>query len=202
MTELAQQEFPDRRGEPRDRADLAGRYMLSDHREYDGEVLEVALGSVTIKGPKTGEIGDRVIMYIDQLGRIEGNIKRHTEDGFALELTLSPAAANKWAERIANLDPQAHQLAAEQREALRAKPEEDTRSRMTLPDGRSYPCEVIDVSISGAAIKVGVFPAIGTPVQLGKMRGKIVRHLPQGVAIEFVSAGHGSLADRLSSVQV
>ena len=56
----------------------------------------------------------------------------------------------------------------------------------TLPDGRVYNCEVIDISISGAAIKTDVLPSIGTYVMLGKMKGRVVRYLDTGVAIEFV----------------
>ena len=56
----------------------------------------------------------------------------------------------------------------------------------TLPDGRVYNCEVIDISISGAGIRTDILPAIGTFVMLGKMKGKVVRYLENGVAIEFM----------------
>jgi hypothetical protein len=56
-----------------------------------------------------------------------------------------------------------------------------------LPDGRVYPCEVIDVSISGAAVKAEVLPALGTGLLLGKMHGRVVRYLENGVAIEFAN---------------
>ena len=49
-----------------------------------------------------------------------------------------------------------------------------------------YNCEVIDISLSGAAIKTEVMPSVGTFLMLGKMRGRVVRYLEQGVAIEFV----------------
>jgi hypothetical protein len=44
---------------------------------------------------------------------------------------------------------------------------------------------VVDVSLSGAALKAGVIPALGTYVLLGRMRGRVVRYLESGVAIEF-----------------
>jgi hypothetical protein len=55
-----------------------------------------------------------------------------------------------------------------------------------LPDGRVYACEVIDISISGAAIRMEVLPSLGTYVMLGKMKGRIVRYIENGVALEFV----------------
>ena len=55
-----------------------------------------------------------------------------------------------------------------------------------MPDGREYNCEVVDISLSGAGIKVDVMPSLGTYIMLGKMRGRVVRYLENGVAIEFV----------------
>jgi hypothetical protein len=50
---------------------------------------------------------------------------------------------------------------------------------------RQYPCRIIDLSLSGAAVEIEVKPAIGVQVTLGTMRGQIVRHFEDGVAIEF-----------------
>ena len=61
-----------------------------------------------------------------------------------------------------------------------------SRSQITLPDGREYFCEVIDISLSGAAVKVDVMPSLGTHILLGKMRGRVVRYLDNGIGIEFV----------------
>ena len=74
---------------------------------------------------------------------------------------------------------------ADNRRHARYEPKDST-SHITLPDGRVYACEVIDISVSGAGVKVGVMPSLGTFVMLGKMRGRIVRYLDTGVAIEFV----------------
>ena len=63
----------------------------------------------------------------------------------------------------------------------------NTRTELTLDDGRRYPCRIIDLSLSGAAIDIEVRPALGTPVQLGSMKGRVVRHFQEGVAIEFSS---------------
>jgi len=39
-----------------------------------------------------------------------------------------------------------------------------------------------------AAIELAVRPAMGTPVTLGRMRARVVRHFQDGVAVEFASA--------------
>jgi hypothetical protein len=58
-------------------------------------------------------------------------------------------------------------------------------SVLQLMDGRQYQCRIIDLSLSGAAIEIEVKPAIGIQVTLGTMRGQVVRHFEDGVAIEF-----------------
>ena len=73
----------------------------------------------------------------------------------------------------------------EQRRHDRFRPKE-TASQITLADGREYKCEVLDISISGAAIKCHVLPSIGTYVNLGKMKGRVVRYTSDGFAIEFI----------------
>jgi hypothetical protein len=56
-----------------------------------------------------------------------------------------------------------------------------------LEDGRRYNCKIIDISLSGAAIETDVRPAMGTPVTLGRMRARVVRHFDDGIAVEFAS---------------
>jgi hypothetical protein len=58
---------------------------------------------------------------------------------------------------------------------------------LTLEDGTLYVCRIMDLSLSGAAVDVEARPPIGMPVRLGNMRGRVVRHFMEGVAIEFLS---------------
>jgi len=59
-------------------------------------------------------------------------------------------------------------------------------SKLILPDGDVHNCRVIDVSLSGASIACAIKPAIDTVVILGRMRGRVVRHHDQGIALQFV----------------
>jgi hypothetical protein len=55
-----------------------------------------------------------------------------------------------------------------------------------LADGSVLNCFVIDMSISGAAVSAEVTPPIGTPLAVGRIVGKVVRHFSEGFAIKFV----------------
>src|SRR2546430_2181310 len=62
--------------------------------------------------------------------------------------------------------------------------------RYMLADRREFPCQVIDMSLSGAAVATDQRPPIGTLITLGKTQGRIVRHLDQGFAVEFTRLQH------------
>jgi hypothetical protein len=42
------------------------------------------------------------------------------------------------------------------------------------------------MSISGAAVSADISPAIGTPLAVGKIVGRVVRHFVGGFAVQFV----------------
>ncbi len=52
-------------------------------------------------------------------------------------------------------------------------------------DGRQYPCRIIDLSLSGAAMKIEVKPAVGIQVTLGTMRARWCASSRTALAIEF-----------------
>jgi hypothetical protein len=60
-------------------------------------------------------------------------------------------------------------------------------TELTLEDGSSHPCRLLDLSYSGAAVDLDMRPPLGQAVHLGSIRGRIVRHFVEGVAVEFIS---------------
>ena len=62
--------------------------------------------------------------------------------------------------------------------------------RLIMPNGLNVTCRIIDVSQSGAGIATDQRPPIGSRVMLGKVQGRVVRHLEDGFAIEFTRLQH------------
>ena len=91
--------------------------------------------------------------------------------------------AGTYAPRLANR----HELnLAEDRRHERIVPRQRA-TEVRLEDGRFYRTRIIDLSLSGAAVEMQVRPAIGTVMWVGNMRGRVVRHFDEGVAIEFAT---------------
>jgi hypothetical protein len=166
---------------------VLGRYMLADRREFPCQVLEMSPGDAVVVAPVAGVEGEKVIAYVDHIGRIEGTILRVVEGGFVMDLSASARKRDKMAAQLTWLANKDILNLPEDRRHERVVP--DIRhSSVVLDDGRRYNCKIIDISLSGAAIELDVRPAMGTPVTLGRMRARVVRHFQNGVAVEFASA--------------
>jgi hypothetical protein len=59
-----------------------------------------------------------------------------------------------------------------------------------MPNGVNLSCRIIDMSLSGAGVATDQRPPLGALVTLGKVQGRVVRHLEDGFAIEFTRMQH------------
>ncbi len=59
-----------------------------------------------------------------------------------------------------------------------------------MPNGANVGVRIIDISLSGAGIATTNRPEVGSHVTLGKIPGRVVRHLEAGFAIEFTRLQH------------
>jgi hypothetical protein len=91
---------PDRRRHIRIPLALRGRYMLEGGGEYPCITRDVSQMGVAIEGVPVGAVGERVVAYLDELGRIEGRVVRRSEDWFAIELVATPLKLERIDEKI------------------------------------------------------------------------------------------------------
>lgn len=176
----------ERRNFQRVRVKLYGRYMLEDRSEYPCHVIDMSPGDVAFRTDHPGELGEKVIAYIDHIGRIEGVLTRRLPEGFAMTIVASERKRDKLAAQLTWLANKHELDLPEDRRHERVSPR-NPLTMLHLEDGRHYKCRIIDLSLSGAAVELEVKPALGLPVTLGNMRGRVVRHFDDGIAIEFAT---------------
>ncbi|MGE0501828.1 MAG: PilZ domain-containing protein [Rhizobiaceae bacterium] len=174
----------ERRNFQRVRVKIYGRFMLEDRTEHPCQVVDMSPGNVALRCDRVGEPGEKVIAYLDHIGRIEGVLTRTLPDGFAMTVVASERKRSKLAAQLTWLANKHELDLPEDRRHERVAPR-NPMTTLHLGDGRQYPCRIIDLSLSGAAVEIDVKPAIGIQVMLGTMRGLVVRHFEEGVAIEF-----------------
>jgi hypothetical protein len=179
----------ERRRHSRVRVNLLGRYMLTDRREYPCQVVNMSPGGMAMIAPVTGSVGERVIAYVDHLGRLEGAIARHFDNGFAMTIAATPRKRDKLAAQLTWLANRHILNLPEDRRHGRITPR-NPAARLIMPNGINLGVMLIDISNSGAAIKTAERPEIGTLVTIGKVPGRVVRHLEEGFAVEFTRLQH------------
>ena len=163
---------------------LFGRLMLPDQSEHPFQISQISPDGATILTQVTAPKGIKIVAYIDEIGRVEANVIAEFDGGIALAFIANESRRSRLENKLKWLSEN-DKDAANQRRHERFEPK-DTNSHITMPDGRMYKTEVIDISVSGAAVKTDIMPNLGTYVLLGKMRGRVVRYIEEGIAIEFV----------------
>lgn len=176
----------ERRRFQRVRVKIYGRYMLEDRSEYPCHVIDMSPGDVALRADRPGELGEKVIAYLDHIGRVEGVVTRIIDGGFAMQLIASERKRDKLAAQLTWLANRHELDLPEDRRHERVSPR-NPMTTLELADGSQYKCRIIDLSLSGAAIEVDAKPELGQPVLLGTMRGRVVRHFQEGIAIEFAA---------------
>jgi hypothetical protein len=181
----------ERRRHQRVKVNLLGRYMLSDRREFPCQVIDMSPGGMAVVAPVTGNPGERVIAYVDHLGRLEGKIARLLDNGFAMTISATSRKRDKLAAQLTWLANRQILNLPEDRRHGRFAPR-NPLARLILPNGTNITCRVIDLSASGAAISIApeLRPAVGSAVTIGKSKGHVVRHIEDGFAIEFTRLQH------------
>jgi hypothetical protein len=179
----------ERRRFQRVRVNLLGRYMLADRREFPCQVIDMSPGGMAVIAPVNGRAGERVIAYIDHIGRVEGTLIRQFANGFAMTIAATPRKRDKLAAQLTWLANRHVLGLPEDRRHGRIVPRNPV-TQLVLPNGTAMACRLIDMSLSGAAVATEERPPIGALVHLGKVQGRIVRHLEQGFAVEFTRLQH------------
>jgi hypothetical protein len=181
----------ERRTYTRVAVNLSARCLMPDGGEYEGRVRDISASGCFIEldafctRPETRE---RIIAYIDRLGRFEGDVVRSTQDGFALELSMTPAKRDRFAATLEKF-AQGDAAALEEIRRHRRVEIEDKPTQLKLASGQTAHCRIIDMSLSGASVETHLRPVLGAFVELGRMQAKVVRYHENGFAVEFSEVG-------------
>jgi len=179
----------ERRRFQRVRVNLLGRYMLADRREFPCQVTDMSPGGMALVAPVVGQIQERVIAYVDHVGRLEGLITRHFQNGFAMTIGATTRKRDKLAAQLTWLANRHLLNSPEDRRHGRIAPR-NPLARLILPNSVNVAVRVIDIPQSGCALATEHRPEIGAGVTVGKTPGRVVRHLEDGFAVEFVRLQH------------
>jgi PilZ domain len=174
----------ERRRHQRVDVQVMGRYMLESRREYPCQTVNISPGGLAILAPVMGNIGERVVIYLDQLGRVEGTVVRQFQNGFAIAFSATVRKRDKLASQLTWLANRQLLGLPEDRRHDRVQPR-IPRTVITLDNGQQVVARLIDISTSGAGISTDLKLVMDQRIVVGKLPAKVVRVFEGGVAVEF-----------------
>lgn len=176
----------ERRRHSRVKVRLPGQFMRESRKEYPCITIDMSVGGVAFAAEQPVDLGERIIAYLDHVGRVEGRVMREFAGGFAIAMKAPAMKRERLADQLTWLANRQELGMPEDRQHERIKSRRG-RTTLILPSGREVMASIVDISQSGVALTLAspVAPPVGTPVTVGATKGRVVRHFAHGLAVEF-----------------
>lgn len=169
--------------------DLPARIIVNGIDEYDGRLINISPGDLSVQVGARVIKGDAAVVYVSGLDVIEGRIVRTFPDGFALSFILSRRRRALLTEQLMLRANPAFAAGLSDRRTAPRHPAAEQRMVCRLPDGGSLFVRVLDQSVDGVSVESPRKPAVGSSIHVGRQRAIVVRHTSRGfVAIYEASA--------------
>ena len=154
--------------------------------EYPCRAINISLRAVAFAAPVRTTVGEWVRAEIENIGLIEGTVERLLDErGFVVKIDANEEQRAKLFEKITWTEKHKDLEVSDKRKDPRFVPT-DPHSKIVFADGQVAKCFVVDLSVSGAAVSADVMPPVGTVLAVGKIVGRVVRHLNGAFAVQFV----------------
>jgi hypothetical protein len=176
------------------------RVLTSEGKELACLILNISAGGVMLKTKFAPKLGERLIVYIDELGRFEGDVVRSSTHVFAVDYRSRRAKSRRTADAL-TYAVNAPDGSLNRRASPRIRRHSATSVR--LENGETINCSILDISLTGASVEIDPRPPLGAVVTIGKMTAKVVRRHDKGVGVVFTgpSAGIEEVIEKTSGSQ-
>jgi hypothetical protein len=172
---------------------VGGSYSLPRWYDCEGRLRTFACRSrrvspfrMIVDVPVVGRIGERLTSYFEDFGEFDCTIIETMRSSFLMELEMTRARRAWMSEKLTWLEKrQKDANVKDLRRDARFVPQVP-HTFLTVADGGTHPCFIIDVSTAGCAVSSEYDPPLGTPLAIGACIGRVVRKFNHGFAVKFV----------------
>ncbi|WP_236841946.1 PilZ domain-containing protein [Bosea sp. PAMC 26642] len=148
--------------------------MLTTREEVPCSVIDMSPGGLSLHANVEVKRGERIVAYIDEIGRVEGFVARRTKGGFAMSITATPRKREDLAATLTFQANRADLEIGEQREEPR-KPARHDKTEIVLADGTCYVARILNGSSSGGAAISAAPVSVGMKVWIGGRASLVLR---------------------------
>lgn len=134
--------------------------MLASGAEHPCRIVAMSTGEMLFSTPVRPRLGEKVIVYIAELGRFEGGVSRHEGEGFAIGLKLTEMKHRKLAEQLVWFANRDVLDLPENRRHKRIVPMLQW-TIVRLSNGKEKTAKINDISLSGVSVEVNARPLVG-----------------------------------------
>lgn len=174
----------DPRRHQRSEMELAVEFLPEDQVERRGALVDISAGGAFVKTDYIPAVDDVLAVKIDRIGFMQATVVRANEDGFAVKFEHRRDRAARLADKLTWMVNGGCSL-AERRAAERFL--QHRGAVMGWDENDNVPCQVVDISTTGALIDMENRPPVGTRVQIGRQCAIVIRHTKGGVGLEFAT---------------
>jgi hypothetical protein len=168
---------------------VGGRLLDTAGREHDCRTADISPGDMRIVATTLPTVGERVVIYLEGLGRVSGKVARTCGEGeVAIIFDFSAHKREKLAEQLTlvinkslGIDEPAHRAITGDGGRL---------IRIEHEAGDAYEGEIMDFSLAGITVRTPrLAPPIGAWVRIGGVYGRVARLIEGGFAVDFEPRG-------------
>lgn len=163
---------------------VSGRLLDSAGHEQDCRTSDISPGDVRIAAPTLPSVGERVVIYLEGIGRVSGKVARKCGEGeVAVIFDFSAHKREKLAEQLTIAINRDLGIEEPVRPIIRDGAQ---HVRLEFETGEAYEGEVTDFSLAGITVRSNrAPPLIGVWVRVGTVYGRVARIIDGGFAIDF-----------------
>lgn len=163
---------------------LEGRMFLpAEEAMIDCRVVDLSDNGAGVTTDEMPPLQAFVLLYVEGFGRFEAVVARIDGKVLGLRFVLNDRKRKALVEKLSRfvesgaMDPTALRR-------HRRVPGEAVAS-FVCASGERVPCEVMDISLTGASLRTHARPLIGETIMIGRMPARVVRYHERGIAVEF-----------------
>jgi hypothetical protein len=178
----------DRRKYERTKLYLPGQlFNPLNNQASECKVLNLSAGGARVQSQTEFSEGISLVLNVENIGRFEGIIVPQETGHFGIRFIIEERKRGRLVSMLTCLGRSGLADVSHLREHERIRTL--VKGSIVCENGKHLTCDVLDISLDGLSVRTNWRPHIGEIVRLGRTHGRVIRHIADRIAIQYVREG-------------